>query len=220
EQDGLFDRLFRKHLQNVYQILGDQPPPELAKPISLGHRHPRLHSEPTGLLNVKVDGRQTYFEWINAGRYVNQGARGTMAMASERLVSDLYFGFDRQHLLVRLDARDGPVREKLGEIDALRIVFLQPQGFELSVTEPASRHPVAQLCHNDLPVAKPDVEVAADLLFELSVPFRSLALAAEESIHFCVELLQDGQPVERIPHEGAIEATVPSEEYELIMWQA
>ncbi|NQU21774.1 MAG: alpha-amylase/alpha-mannosidase, partial [Candidatus Nealsonbacteria bacterium] len=35
-QDGLFDRLFRKHLQNVYQILGDQPPPELAKPISLG----------------------------------------------------------------------------------------------------------------------------------------------------------------------------------------
>ena len=30
-QDGLFDRLFRKHLQNVYQVLGEQPPTELAR---------------------------------------------------------------------------------------------------------------------------------------------------------------------------------------------
>ncbi len=31
-QDGLFDRLFRKHLQNVYTVLGEQPPTELARP--------------------------------------------------------------------------------------------------------------------------------------------------------------------------------------------
>ena len=28
-----------------------------------------MYTEPTGLLNVKVDGRLTYFEWINAGCY-------------------------------------------------------------------------------------------------------------------------------------------------------
>ncbi len=33
-QDALFDYLFRKHLQNVYVLLGDTPPPELARPIS------------------------------------------------------------------------------------------------------------------------------------------------------------------------------------------
>ncbi len=33
-QDSLFDYLFRKHLQNVYLLLGDVPPPELARPIA------------------------------------------------------------------------------------------------------------------------------------------------------------------------------------------
>jgi hypothetical protein len=35
-----------------------------------------------------------------------------------------------------------------------------------------------------------------------------------------MELLKDKQPVERVPHEGAIETMVPSPDYELIMWQA
>ncbi|OHB72863.1 MAG: alpha-amylase/alpha-mannosidase [Planctomycetes bacterium RBG_13_63_9] len=218
-QDGLFDRLFRKHLQNVYLVLGEQPPAELAKPISLGHRHPRLYSEPTGLLKVKVDGRRTYFEWINAGHYVNHGARGAMTMAAERLVSDLYFGFDTEHLFLRLDARGGPFREQLAEIDGLRVALLQPEGFELLVRNPAGKEPAAQLYHNDVPVAEADVQVAADLLFELSVPFRSLAISTDEPVHFCVELLRGEQSLERIPHEGAIEATVPSADYELMMWQ-
>src|SRR5262249_9179240 len=33
-QDALFDYLFRKHLQNVYLLLGDQPPPELGRAIN------------------------------------------------------------------------------------------------------------------------------------------------------------------------------------------
>ncbi len=33
-QDELFDYLFRKHLQNVYRLLGDEPPADLARPIS------------------------------------------------------------------------------------------------------------------------------------------------------------------------------------------
>ena len=62
-------------------------------------------------------------------------------------------------------------------------------------------------------------EAAADQLFELAVTFRSLARKTDEPVHFYVELLKDQQSVERIPHEGAIETTVPSPDYELIMWQ-
>ena len=219
-QDGLFDRLFRKHLQNVYLALGEAPPAELTKPISQGHRHPRRYSEPTGLLNVKVDGRRTYFEWINAGHYVNQGARGTMAMAAERLVTDLHFGFDCDQFLLRLDARGGPFREQLAEVDALRVVFLQPEGFELLVSHPSRKEPNVRLYHNEVPVAESESKATADLLFELSIPFRSLALSTDEPIHFYVEMLRDEKSLERIPHEGAIETCVPSADYELIMWQA
>src|SRR5690606_4851703 len=86
-QDSLFDRLFRKHLQNVYLALGEQPPSELARPISQGHGQ-LLHTQPTGLLNVKVNGRRTYFEWINAGHCACTGARGAMTMVHEGLIEN------------------------------------------------------------------------------------------------------------------------------------
>ncbi len=219
-QDGEFDRLFRKHLQNVYIALEEQPPAELAKSISQGHRAPRLHSEPTGLLRVKIDGRRTYFEWINAGHYVNEGARGAMAMAAEGLVSDLYFGFDSEYLYLRLDARGGPFREQLAEVEGLRVVFLQPEGFELSVSHLGRKEPTVQLYHDKAPVAGSGALAAADLLFELAVPFGSLDVSTENPVRFWVELLKDGQSTERIPHEGVIETVVPSPDYELIMWQA
>jgi alpha-amylase/alpha-mannosidase (GH57 family) len=219
-QDGLFDRLFRKHLQNVYTVLGEEPPAELARPISQGHRHPRNYSEPTGLLQVKINGRRSYFEWINAGRLTCQGSRGTMSMASESLISDLYFGFDTERLLLRLDARGGVFTEQLREVDGLRVLFLQPKGFELRVNKPTSRRPTVQLYHDEIPVAESGAEAGAEILFELGIPFGSLALGTDEPLHFFVELLRDEQAIERIPSEGAIETVVPSPDYELIMWQA
>jgi alpha-amylase/alpha-mannosidase (GH57 family) len=218
-QDTLFDRLFRKHLQNVYAVLDDQPPADLARPISQGYGH-RLHSQPTGLLNVRVDGRRTYFEWINAGRHVCQAGRGTMSMAREGLLSDLYFGFDPERLLVRLDAHGGPFREKLAEVGPLRIVFFQPEGHEIVVSQPDRKEPIAQLYRNNVVVSESGAKAAADLIFELSVPFRSLGVATSDPVHFYVELLRGDVPLERVPNEGAIETTVPSPDYELIMWQA
>jgi len=219
-QDGLFDRLFRKHLQNVYLVLGDQPPTQLSHPISQGHPHGRLHSEPTGLLSVRVDGRRTYFEWINAGHHVCQGGRGAMNMAQEGLLADLYFGFDSDRLLIRLVARGGPVRERLNDIDTARVVFFQPEGFELLVSHPGWKEPIVQLYHHDVPVAESGVEAAADLMLELGVPFRSLAVSTDDPVHFCIQLINEEQQVERVPREGAIETAVPSPDYELIMWQA
>jgi len=218
-QDGLFDRLFRKHLQNVYLVLDEQPPSELARPISQGRRH-ELHSQPTGLLKVKINGRRTYFEWINAGHYACQGGRGAMAMAQEGLLEDFYFGFDLKRLMMRLDARGGPFRERLTEVDALRVFFFEPERFEVMVTNPAQKRPSVRLYHDGVPAVRSGVEAAADLIFELAIPWRSLAVATDDPIQFCVELIREGQSIQRIPHEGAIETFVPSPDYELIMWQA
>jgi alpha-amylase/alpha-mannosidase (GH57 family) len=219
-QDGLFDRLFRNHLQNVYRVLGNQPPAALARPISLGHRHGRLHTQPTGLLSVKVDGSRTYFEWIDAGRHVCQAARGAMSMAQKELLSDLYFGFDSKRLLIRLDAVGGAFGERLAEIDAVRVVFHQPEGFEVLVSSEGWKKPRVELRHNDVPVAGPGIEAAADRVFELAVALRPLAVRTDDPIQFHVQLIREGKPIERTPGEGAIETVVPSPDYELIMWQA
>ena len=74
-QDDLFDQLFRKHLQNVYTCLGHLPPVVLSKPITRMQRK-IVHTDPKGFLKVKVDGRRTYFEWINAGHYISGSERG------------------------------------------------------------------------------------------------------------------------------------------------
>ena len=219
-QDGLFDRLFRKHLQNVYTLLGDEPPAELSKPIRRGHRRWQDYSEPRGLLSVRVDGRRTYFEWINAGRYVCSGSRGAMNMGSEGLISDLYFGFDPERLLLRLDSRNGPVRDQLAGVDSLKVHFVQPQGFELVVSQPAGKQPLARLYRNRLPVAEAGVEVAADLILELAIPFQALAVRTDQPVQFWLELLRAERSVERLPQQGVIETIVPSPDYELIMWQA
>jgi hypothetical protein len=170
-------------------------------------------------VNVKVDGRRTYFEWINAGRYICDRGRGAMTMSADGLVSDIYYGFDTERLYLRIDARGGSVADRLANVDAVRISFFEPAGFELLITHPASAQPIWQFYHRDVAVAESGVEVAADSILELAIPFTSLATGTDEAVSFYVELLGDEQVIERIPREGAIETTVPSQEYELIMWQ-
>ena len=70
---------------------------------------------------------------------------GAMSMVTQGCVSDLYFGFDAERLFLRLDARGGPFREQLAEVEALRVVFVQPEGLELSVAHPSRKEPKVQL---------------------------------------------------------------------------
>lgn len=219
-QDGLFDRLFRKHLQNVYTLLGAEPPIDLARPITSHYGRARQYTEPTGLLRVKVDGRRTYFEWINAGHLACGRAQGTMSMASEGRLSDLYYGFDAEHLFLRLDTSHGPVAERLQGVEAVRVAFFEPQGYELLIAEPAASEPIAKLYQDEIPVNDARIRAASRAILEIAIPFASLGVATDDPLYFHVELIENDQPVERIPQEGAIETGVPSEEYEQLMWQA
>jgi alpha-amylase/alpha-mannosidase (GH57 family) len=218
-QQDLFDRLFRKHLQNVYVVLEDPVPTELLHPIRQKTTQPRLFTQPTSFLNVVVDGRQTYFEWLNAGRYEPRGDRGTMSSSTPGRVAGMSFGFDAERLFLRLDARGGPVREQWADIDMLRVTFLQPAGFELLVAKPAAREPTVQLFQRNVPVSGSAMQAAADVILELAVPWRSLAVSPDDQVHWIVELIRDDEVIERVPPEGSIETAIPSPDFELVMWQ-
>jgi hypothetical protein len=170
-------------------------------------------------LDVNINGRETYFEWLNAGLYTASTGRGTMSMAEAPRIERLYFGFDVERLLLRLDAHGG-IRQHLEDVDTLRIVFSEPAGFEMLVIEPNTSRPIVQMYHNDVPVSAAGVEAATDVIFELAVGWRSLAATTDAKIHFHVELIRNEQVLERIPHEGTVETAVPSPDFELMMWQA
>jgi alpha-amylase/alpha-mannosidase (GH57 family) len=141
-QDALFDALFRKHLQNVYLLLGETPPAELARAISRrGQR--AMHTVPRCFLDVKIDGRQTFFEWAAAGHYACRNERGTMALQSRGPMEHLYFGFDVKELFLRVDF-DRPARQVLTDYDALRISFIEPAGWEVLLVRPGAAEAILQ----------------------------------------------------------------------------
>src|SRR5262249_26194401 len=144
-QDALFDYLFRKHLQNVYLLLGDTPPAELGRPIRRRVQK-AMHTMPRSFLDVKIDGRESFFEWICAGRYECHNERGTMAMVTPGPLRDIYFGFDLQSLLVRVDL-DAPARTVLPLFDAVRVGFAEPAAWEVLIERPATAQQHVRLLH-------------------------------------------------------------------------
>ncbi len=171
-------------------------------------------------LKVKVDGRATYFEWIDAARYLCGNDRGTMTLVTRGVLNAIWFGFDANRLLIRVDTEGGPARERLTEADRLRIGFVDPAEREIVVVEPAAPRPVACLHEGGRPIANgTTVDVATGVIFELALPFARLGVAAGEPIRFYVELLKDDSSLDRAPREGIFELTVPSPDFERIMWQ-
>ncbi len=218
-QQDLFDRLFRKHLQNVYIALDDPAPNELLQTIRETASPARLYTEPTDLLDVKIDGRQTYFEWLSAGHFIPRGDRGAMSMVAPGRIESLYFGFDLDRLFLRIDPHGGPAREQFVDIDAVRVSFHKPDHFELLVVRPSQQAPVAQLFNHDVPASVTGLAAASDSILEIAIPWRSLAVSADDPVHFVVELLKNDEVIERAPHEGAIETAVPSPDFEMLLWQ-
>jgi alpha-amylase/alpha-mannosidase (GH57 family) len=215
-QDALFDYLFRKHLQNVYRLLGDEPPPELARPIS--RRAQRVHhTAPRALLEVKIDGRYTFFEWVSAGHYTCQNERGTMALAMQGPLKDVYFGFDLERLLVRVDC-DGPARSALANFDVWRVGFVEPAGYEVRVRAPGRASQRAELLRDGAPIPAPGLEVGIDRIAEVAIPFDLLGVAVDQPLAFFVELLQAEQGRDRAPRQGALPLKRPSPDFERIMW--
>jgi alpha-amylase/alpha-mannosidase (GH57 family) len=218
--DALFDHLFRKHLRNVYTLLGADPPGSLFTPISQAAVHRPIHDQPTSFLNVKVDGRTSYFEWINAARYACGNDRGTMTLVAKGLLQAVWFGFDAERLFVRVDTEGGPASERLAEATQLRVGFVDPADWEVAIQSPALARPLALINHGGRPSGNGTiVEAATDRIFELAVPFGRLGLKAGDPVRFYVELLDGETSLDRAPREGIFELSVPTPDFERIMWQ-
>jgi alpha-amylase/alpha-mannosidase (GH57 family) len=217
-QDELFDYLFRKHLQNVYVLLGDTPPPELGRPICRRGQKP-IHTQPRSFLDVAVDGRETFFEWLSAGRFTCQNERSTMALVTRGPIKEVLFGYNLENLLIRIDF-DRPARQALAGFDALRVGFIEPKDVELRVEQPGGPLPaVSVLRQGKAALAGVEkVRVGIDRIVEMSIPFTLLQREENDPIHFYVELIEEQQSRDRAPREGAIQLLRPSANFEQIMW--
>lgn len=216
--DWLFDELFRRHLRNVHTLLGGVPPSSLLKPVTRVERR-HLHTSPRAFLPVSVDGRVTYFEWLNAGHYEAGSERGTMTMVTEGAMRHVYFGFDRDHLFLRVDT-ENRAQQDLQAFDEMRVRFIEPYGTEilLGLTEPWQGVPTVKI--DDKPPKPTGGRFAVGKVVELAVPWKDLDMKVGQKLHLSVELHHQGHPLERTPSEGTIDLAVPPPDFEMHMWQA
>jgi alpha-amylase/alpha-mannosidase (GH57 family) len=218
----IFDRLFREHLQAVYEQAGLKAPTSLAAPITRAARRADASTAPLGFVRPTLDGRPTqFYEWYAAGRF-RLAAGGAAMHRSGGLARDLYFGFDATHFYLRLDF----TADRLpGEGTDLTLEFLAPRLLEVRVHGLArgermvSAGPggvVGERAGTATPLAGSACHIGSVL--ELALPFEGVNLRPGESVDLVVHLGAPGEPGEALPPDDLVRFTVPGIGYEEAMW--
>jgi alpha-amylase/alpha-mannosidase (GH57 family) len=234
--DREFDELYRKHLSNVYQALGANPPDHLAQPILAGVTRPSFLPQTT-YIHPRVTGDLVrYFEWMGAAVYTADHRAG--AMHGQRFFMDsVHAGIDRTHIYGRLDFIEG-----VPQIEFALVVNLESWAAETQrarrtlrldvmvdaakiqswrVSTPDEEKPIATSNQTSS-----DVAVALDRTFEFKLPLAWLlaepvASANENAkaiapvatkLRLRFSLWHNRLPADALPLEGWIELQLLSEE--------
>ena len=211
DNDEEFDRIFRNHLRNCYDLHGDAPPEELSQSIITPHDITPLKM-PEGFVSPILDGTVSHFyEWRKAGCYQPSENAKSMYKHIQHL-SAIYFGFDAERFHLRVDF---PVPPKDAVI-TLHVVH--PRSLQVrmpvgSASMTLYREEGARL------VPERDLSTVAyrDIL-EMSIPFRECTMVPSRKMRFFVSVLKDELEVERHPVSGLLSITVPDKSYERVMW--
>ena len=209
--DEDFDLLYRKHLSNIYHLLGGSPTDELAAPI----KQPRVHAltvAPSAQIHPKIDGRvTTYFEWMGAGICQPDYRAGSMHGVAQ-IVEALYYGYSDKAVYLRLDLgetflHDHPDFEIRVNVNGASRARLHAAigGASVKAVEFWKRG-------ESLPVPQgtgDQVKVAFSKVFEVRLAYTILGVAPHERISVQGSIWLDGLPLQVLPQEGwlALELT-------------
>ncbi len=228
ENQQEFDELFRGYLMKIYAVMGSPVPQNLHVPILLEDRKIVPDSEVRGFISPKIDGGVTgYYEWYNSAHIVVRRGGGSMHK-SESCISDLYYGFDKDNLYVRAD----PIipLNRFEEKVSIHIDIFHPSVLKI-VFDPISNETVVYESADGV-WSKSDIflhALSADI-FEIGIPFSVIAAKENDEVHFALEVVKNGgteigeaasmsaKRMERCPWRGHIIVTVPSPDFEKIMW--
>jgi len=221
ENDAVFDALFRKHLKNVYTLIGRRPPKYLDAPIKKA-RVVRPLREPVYLIRPVLDGEITnYYEWLSAGFFDIARARGAMHQIAT-LLNEIYYGFSLTDLYLRLGVNLDLSNEEVQSFSFAVITFAPSEKkAEIVFNREANRFVFKLYKMGE----KHDWEFVRELesfgvgrIIEMGIPFPDLEARPSQLVELVVVVYKDGQELERWPRGGVITVTVPTETYEQEQW--
>jgi alpha-amylase/alpha-mannosidase (GH57 family) len=198
--DEEFDWLYRKHLSNIYGLLGASPPDSLAVPL----KRPRgaaLNVPPSGEIRATVDGLVTnYFEWLGAGVYCPSSHSGSMHGPAPP-VNAVYYGYDDEAFYLRVDfnhvfLQSNPHFELRLALQGSSLVRVQTEIVHGELHNP-------QYWKNDAAIddAVDRLATALGRIYELRLA-RSLAGIADRTVRLQITVWDNSVPIQVIPQEG------------------
>ena len=213
-------------MQNVYRALELPIPGELLV-SNITTQPPDVQIDPpTGFVTPVIDGEATnYFEWLGAGSVEIEQAAGAMHQVSggRSRVSLIEFGFDPEHLYVRVSAT-GAMSEVLTDGVTLTLNFLAPAGVQVLMRRSGAIHHVGLLTRgagNTDEVRGCDGGAGAvGKMVELQVPFSCLGVQPGAAVAFLVGLDRSGTEVEHYPQLHPIAFSVPDAQFVASHWTA
>jgi hypothetical protein len=220
--DRDFDELYRKHLSNVYQALGAEPPEALAHSIISIQERPKFASQ-TAYISPRVGSpTASYFDWLGAACHVAE--RRYAAMHGGTFILDTgYAGIDADYLYCRLDFMAGTSDWARG--GAMLLVNIERRQKDLPEDEET------MTCKLEVRIKGAAIEswllddgrttsskvdglfagLRKETSFECRIPLPALSAHEGTVLRVRFSLWRDRLPLDALPREGAIELNVVPE---------
>jgi len=201
--DETFDSLFRKHLMNVYSLMGEKPPEDLYRPIK-NPRRAQTVLPPNDFIDPKIDGRVTsYYEWQQAGKYETVSATGGAMHRVQNLVQTLYFGFSLKKVFLRIDFAQ-PLTPEQKQTLRFKLLWTRPgiPAIELQI------HPET----NQATSPTPGISAAYDRTLEIALPLSHFPADHTGDFELTFTVLKAEQELERWPTDKPISFPKPAKD--------
>lgn len=211
QQAEEFDRIFRTHLSNSYQLSGLMVPAELHRPIRRLHSRESMQG-PTGSIHPIIDGRQTfYYEWFSAGFIELTQQYSTMHRAEQRL-QRFWYGFDGRGCYFRVDVR----KDLLEVLDAWVLVLDFSPLFQIEITYQTGNIQ-ADFIQN---TKRLRISSGYDRFIELALLREVCVLEEGQGLFLTLLLRHHDQHIERYPDDGTFEVVSSLAEGQARAWSA
>jgi len=212
-----FDELFRLNLMKVYKEIGRDIPPQLYVPVLREDRAVSPSVEMRGFIHPRIDGIMTsYFEWYQ-GAYLEVGKSGGSMHMTEGLISLIYYGFNRDTLFLRVDPRGSFQDFPEGSTLSIEIIRPLPFRLDISLGETVSAK-LFRRSDTGWAGVKEITDVAVVDILECAIPFRDIEAKERDELNLFVSVRKGSERIERCPWRGNITVTVPTPDFEAMMW--
>jgi alpha-amylase/alpha-mannosidase (GH57 family) len=217
DQAEVFDELYRLNLMRVFREMGRDIPPYLSVPILREDRAVTPSMEVRGFIRPKIDGIVTsYFEW-NQAAYMDVGKSGGSMHMTESLLSRVYYGFNKDYLFIRVDPKTSFL--EFAEDSVLSIEIIRPSPYRIDI--PLKGVQGAKLLgrtDHEWNEVKEVTDVAIADILECAVLFQDIKAKENDELNIFISIRREGGEIERCPWRGYITLTVPTPDFEAMMW--